>query len=151
MSNAEHRISEDLAVLGYRGPVSTSAGAVNGTAIDMRFFRRLNFKVMTGLVAANGTLDFKLQCSVDGSTNWEDIPGKAITQFDEDSDEMIAQIDLQAEENRLVADDEARRYVRFVLTIATAASVCAILVVGDVARYNPAMNYNLAAVVETVE
>ena len=53
-------------------PVAAGAATYTGTAVDLSLGESCSFHINAGTVASGGTLDAKLQWSVDGSTNWTD-------------------------------------------------------------------------------
>ncbi len=99
MRNSIESIAPRMSV----APMAIST-AENGTSID-----RLGFEsciVGVGVGATSFTVDAKVQDSTDGSTNWADITGAAMTQIvSADSVGKIA-LDLRG----------AKRYIRVVVT-----------------------------------
>jgi hypothetical protein len=93
-------------------PVSSGAGAVNGTAVDTQDFGDgmlvVNIGAATGSPTAQ-TVDAKLQESANGSSGWTDIAGAAMTQAT--VDDVTGEIKLRIE-NRA----GSLRYVRPVVT-----------------------------------
>jgi hypothetical protein len=97
-------------------PANTSAGTVNGAAIDRAGIgggTLFHSCVLHGACgAATGspsaqTVDNKLQDSADGSTGWADITGAALTQLTADNGEAEKDVDLSS----------AKRYIRVVNTV----------------------------------
>src|SRR5262245_21832054 len=92
--------SQQVAIVSCIDPDAYAAGTVNGDAVDMSKFRRILFIVMAGDLGASATLNYKLQGSIDGSTGWTDLSGKAITaltQAGSDSDKQ-ALLEITSEE-----------------------------------------------------
>lgn len=147
---AEQRLGEELAIVGLLLPLSRAAGTYTSSVIDMQMFRRILATVQLGAMVATATLNAKLQASPDGSTDWQDIPSKAIAQLADTNSGKIARINLQAEECKISSDNQPRRYVRVSVTVAVANVTFGIAVDGARARYGPSSNYDSADVVEIV-
>jgi hypothetical protein len=139
---SEQRLGEMLAQLLLIPPQSVAAVTTTSAAIDMRYFRRALVELLCGAISADATIDMKIQGSVDGSTNWADIVGKAITQVPNTGDNKTQRIDIQAEDLKATGDSEPRRYARVVITTVGTASLIAATVLGDCSRYGPASDYN---------
>lgn len=145
---AEGLLSEEIALVATVDPQVATPEAYPTDAIDMRYWRRLLFTLLLESVAATATVDFKLQASADGSTNWTDLADKEITQILTAGADGQAHINLQAEEVKI--DDEPARYVRGLVTVGTAnASIC-VAVYGARGRYGTASHYDLSSVAEIV-
>lgn len=95
---------------------SWNTGANNGAAIDCLRYREAAFRVRAGVVGSSGTIDYKIQESDDGSTNWTDVTGALITQVTA-TDAVGDPISVDC--------TKRKRYLRAVLTIGTAASQAA--------------------------
>lgn len=147
---AEQQLGEMLAIAGGLLPLDRAAGTYTSSVVDMQMFRRILATIYTGALAAGATFNAKLQASADGSTNWGDIPNKAITQLADTADGKYARINLQAEECKLVGDSEPRRYMRVSVTTAVANATFGIMVDGDNSRYGPANQFDVADVVQIV-
>jgi hypothetical protein len=108
-----HRISEEFFLIQAIAPASRSAGAVNGSAVDMRKALRALCILDVGDIGASTTFDAKLQQSDDGSTGWADIANAAITQLGATDDNKLPAIDL----SHLIAAGALKGYVRVVATV----------------------------------
>lgn len=147
---AEQQLGELLAIVGGLLPLDRAAGTYTSSVVDMQMFRRILATIQTGALAAGATLNAKLQASADGSTDWQDIPGKAITQLADTADGKYARINLQAEECKISSDSQPRRYVRVSVTTAVANATFGILMDGAPARYGPGNQFDVADVVQIV-
>jgi hypothetical protein len=141
-------LSDRLAPAATIDPQTQTAGALNSDAVDMQDGHRALFILMLGAITATGTMDMKLQGSADGSTGWGDITGKAITQLtDADGDKQVM---IEITDEELVAANAAYRYVRAVVTNATADALMSLIALLADLRYGPASDHSLASVDETV-
>jgi len=151
------RMSEQLAVLDVINPVSQGVGTVNTTWVSAANFERMLATVITGVLGAAATVDFKLQQAQDSSgTGAKDVANKAITQIVKATgDNKIAMVDLRDDE---LDTTNGFSWVRGSLTVGAAASLVGAALQGGVARYappkdaaaNPAINLGSANVVQIV-
>ena len=142
------RLSELAAVVSVIDPDAYATGTVNGDTIDMKNYEQLAFVLLVGTMAATSTLDYKIQGSAASDMSGAvDLTDKEIAQFTQaggDSDKQ-AVITVSQDE----ATNQSVRYVRDVLTIATAASDAAAVALATT-LYQPASNFDLASVEEIV-
>ena len=75
-------------------PQNPSAGTVNGTGVDRTEFRELLVVLNVGIVNTGGTLDVKLQESVDDSV-WTDIVGAVFAQVIASSAIFYGRVNLE--------------------------------------------------------
>lgn len=139
--------SEYAAVIGVIDPDANTAAAYDSDEIDMSKFDNIQAIVLAGALGSSATLDFKLQSATTSGGSFSDITGKAITQLTQagsDSDKQ-AVINLRAEELT-----EGHRYVKAVMTVGTATSDSAAIVLGQCARHAPASDNDIASVDEIV-
>lgn len=123
-SDVSTRHLETVKKINHIPPASQGAGTVNGAAIDTAGFDAISFEVLTGVIDAAITVDFKVQESDDGSTGWADIAGAAITQLTGADDNQNPTIDLRLGGR---AAGTRKRYLRGVLTVAgTGTALCAV-------------------------
>lgn len=112
---------------------------------DSRQFTFLVFVMSTGVI--DEAVDFKLQMSPDGNSNWVDISGKAITQIPNTGDNRQAMIFVKTSE--LDAD---KPYVRGNVTVGNGTtSLISVVGLGVGAIAPPASDYNRASVIAVVE
>ncbi|MCU0515229.1 MAG: hypothetical protein MUE40_21965 [Anaerolineae bacterium] len=91
--------------------------------------------MQVGLIAATGTLDFKLQQAKDsGGTGAKDIPGKAITQLADAADNVVRVIEIKTDEMDVSG---GFTHIRAVATPATAASLLSVVILGCAPAYEP--------------
>ena len=143
--------SEAAAIVGVIDPDATAAGTVTTSWIPMAEFESIMAVAMAGTLGASATFDAKLEQAQDsGGTGAKDITGKAITQLTQgspDGSDKQAIINLRAEELDLENDFT---HARLSITVATATSDAAGIVLGMNARQLPASDNDLASVAEIV-
>jgi len=144
MSNID--LSERLAVVATIDPDAYGTGAQSSDSIDMCYFDRVVFIVMAGDLGNNGTLDFKVQESANGSS-WSDLSGKSVTQLTQAGTDSDKQAIVEVRADELSA---GYRYLRGVMTVGTAASDAAVIAIAGDLRYSPASSYDLSSVDEIV-
>lgn len=141
--NGNVKPSDRAAVVGVIDPDLNAAGAVSTGWVDASLFHSFLAVVMAGALGSSATLDAKLEQATDGSgTGAKDIAGKAITQLTDggsDSDKQ-ALINLFSDELDI---NNGFTHVRLTMTVATASSDSAGLLLGldprnDVASANDA-------------
>lgn len=141
--------SEVVAILAAINPSSQGAGAASSGWVSVAQFQKLMAIIQAGTFGASATIDAKLQQATDGTgTGAKDITGKALTQ-------MVAAggNNLQAEINVDAADLDVNGgfgYVQLSVTVGTAASGTAALLLGFGPRLGPASNFNAASVAQIV-
>lgn len=136
--------SERAAVAAKVNPANNNNSTQNSDAVDMNKFHEAMFILVLG--AVDSTNDFKLQESPNGSSGWQDISGKSITQLAATDDNKVAIINLKAEEL-----SAGYRYARAVNTVGNGTTniTCAVGM-GMKPRYGPASDDDLAAVAQIV-
>jgi len=143
------RLSENVAVVATIDPDAYSAAAYNSDAVDMANMDRVMFIVQVGTMASTSTVDFKLQGdTASGFSSPVDLTGKAITQLTEAGADSDKQAIVEVTGDEVLA--QGLRYVRGVMTVATAASDAGVIALGQSLRYQPAENFDLASVDEIV-
>lgn len=115
--------------------------------LSMRDYQRLAAVLMIGTLGSSATIDAKLrQAKTSGGAGAKDVTGKAITQLTQagsDSDKMVV-IELNAEELDVTGKYD---HVQLSVTIGTATSDFAALVIRFVSNYSPVDRTNLDEVV----
>ena len=126
-------------------PVSSTSTVKKTGGVDMKLYRRAMFICGVGAMTATGTVDVKLQESVDTTDgNYTDIGGGAVTQLlAAGGDNRIVTLEIDAE--KLTA---GKRYVRAVITPATAASLLFGIPLGVDAIQKPGSQNNDASVAQ---
>lgn len=131
-------LSESLAVVSVIKPDATAAGTATSGWISMATYGQILAVIMAGDLGTNATVDAKLQQATDGSgTGAKDVSGKAITQLTQagtDKSNKQALINLRSEE---LDRKNGFTHVRLSVTVATATSDLAAIVLGTRARYSP--------------
>lgn len=147
--NANALPSEIAAIVGTVDPDANGVGAVSSDWVDMAAFESIMAIVMSGTLGTSATLDAKLEQATDSSgTGAKDISGKAITQLvkaSNDDDQAI--INCRAEDLDLANDFT---HARLTMTVGTATSDAAGIVLGFNAKRMPVDGEDLASVVEIV-
>lgn len=139
--------SEYAAVIGVIDPDANTAAAYDSDEIDMSKFQNIQAIVMAGTLGSSATLDFKLQSATSSGGSFSDITGKAITQLTQAGSDADKQAVINLRAGELT---EGHRYVKAVMTVGTATSDCAAIVLGQCARHAPASDNDLASVDEIV-
>lgn len=126
--------SEQVEILTGLHSISQAAG-VDGAWVKADKHTRIVALLDVGLIAAGGTLDFKLQqANTAGGGGAKDITGKAITQMADTADNKWRIIELLTSELDV---SNGFAWVRFVLTPATAASLVSVVLLGVDPKYSP--------------
>ena len=101
-------------------PASSDTGR-NGTGVDMMGWDGCDFILCVGDIASSGTLDMKIQKdTVSNFASPTDITSAAITQLGDTDDNAVCVISIC---------EPSERYLRSVVTAATAASVSGVLAI----------------------
>lgn len=128
-------------------PQSAGAGTVTSGWVSLENYDQIQALILTGTLGTSATVDAKLQQATDSSgTSAKDITGKAITQLvkaSNDNDQAI--INCRSDELD-VANKFA--FVQLSITVGTAASEVAGVVLGTDARFQPMTA--VATVVQTI-
>lgn len=138
MSNVNVKPSDEAVLAAAINPQSLSPGTATSGWVSMANFEKLQAIVAVGTLGASATADAKLQQASDsGGTGAKDITGKAITQLTKagSDDNKQAIINLRSDELDVA---NGFTHVRLSITVGTAASVVAGVVLGHDARYQPA-------------
>ena len=141
--------SHRVAVLGTVDPDANTAAAVATDWVSMAEFDSVMAIIMAGILGTSATIDAKMEQATDGSgTGKKDITGKAITQLVKATDDdKQAIINVRADE--LDVDNDFT-HVRCEMTVGTATSDSAVILLGLDARHGPANESDLASVAEII-
>lgn len=142
--------SEMAALLGTLDPVSQSAATVVSDWVDAGKFQKIMAILAVGAMGASGTIDAKLRQATDSSgTGAKDISNTTITQLTKAGSDDNKQVIINVDASEL---DVANgfNYVALSVTVATAASLLAAILLGFNPRYLPASDNDLASVDEIV-
>ena len=145
MSNfAGGNAAEAIGVVATIDPASYSAGSTNTDVIDMKDWAEVLFIVQAGALGASATLDFVVKGdTASGGSYATTITGKSITQMVKATDDNKQRI------IRVTAEEVAAqglRYLRGTQTVATAASLAAVTVIGVRPAYSKAGDFDLSSV-----
>lgn len=144
--------TERNALLDCLNPLSRSANTYNGAWVDTRGFHDFVATIQAGVISGGGTVNFKIQeANTSTGGGVQDITGKAITQIAQTGSPATGGSNRQAFIN-LRSDEltEGYRWIRIVITTATAATVCAAQLYGSTPRHGPASDYDAGTVQEIV-
>ena len=151
MMNASLPPSNCAAVVGAVDPDANAAGAYSTGWVSMVTFQALMAVVMAGDLGTNATLDGKFEQAKDAAgTGAKDVTGKAITQFTQagtDFSNKQAVVNLRADDLDV---NSGFTHARFTITVATATSDAAALLLGFNARYGKASANDATTVAEIV-
>lgn len=142
--------SDRVAVADAIDPSSQAAGAQSTAWIPMATYRSVMAVIQAGAFGTNATLDAKLEQAKDASgTGAKDVTGKAITQMTDAGSDANKQavINCRAEELDFA---NSFTHVRLTVTVATAATLTAAVLLGLDARYDVASANDAASVDEIV-
>lgn len=144
------KLSESLAVLATINPTSQAAGNAVSGWVSMADVRRILAVVSVGAFGASATVDANIQQAQDSSgTGAKAIgSGRAITQLlAAGGNNVQALINVNSDE---LDATNGFNYVQLTVTVGTAATETAAVVLGGSARFEPASAFNPASVVQTV-
>jgi len=137
-------------VVGVINPVSQAAGTVTTGWVDMQKFGALLAVLSAGVLGASATVDAKFQQATDGTgTGAKDVAGTSITQLTKagTDDNKQALINLRQED---LDKNNGFRFARLSVTVGTAASLIAAVLLAFNARYGAATDNDVATVDEIV-
>ena len=147
---AIEQLSEQLSVIATIDPDAYTAAAYDTDEIDMSNFRRVLFIVAVGTMASTSTVDFLVYggATTNAGSHSTAVTGKAITQLTEagtDSDKQVL-VEVTAEE----CAAQGLYFIEGTLTVGTASSDAAVIVLGEYAHYSHGSDHDLATVDEIV-
>lgn len=145
--NPNLSFGDQNAVLAAISPVSQGAGTVNTSWLSFDRFQAIVAVLKTGVLGTSATVDMKFQQATDSSgTGAKDITGRTLTQIVKATgDNKVASIEVHPADLDTVNNFT---HVRVALTVATAASLVDVTVLGIAPVYQPARAFNVAAVVQ---
>jgi hypothetical protein len=136
--------SERVAIAAVVNPANNNNTTANTAAVDMSKWHEAMFVLLLGSV--DNTTDMKLQESADGSTNWGDIAGKAITQLNNTNSNKQAIITIKS-----IELTPSKRYVRAQVTSGNGTTnLLAAVGFGLKARFHPGSSDELTSVAQIV-
>lgn len=137
-------------VVAVINPVSQAAGTVTTGWIDMQKFGALLAILAVGALGAGATVDAKIEQATDAAgAGAKDVAGSAITQLTKASTDDNKQVLINLRQEDLDKNN-AFRFVRLSVTVATAASLVSAIVLAFNARYGAATDNDAATVDEIV-
>lgn len=146
---ASGNIAESVAIIGTIDPDAYGTGAQVTDVIDMLYWREVMFIVSVGDLGSSATADFAVASSANSDmSSSASLSGKAITQLTQAGSDSDKQAIVRVTSEEVGA--AGHRYIRGTLTIGTAASDAAVIVVGTASRYAPVDAIDLASVDEIV-
>ncbi len=130
-----HNITEMVDFSLGVSPVSTSAAPTVNEWKDVRGHEYVTYVILVGVIAATGTVDFKLQqAKTNAGGSKKNIAGATIEQIDADGDNKIHAITVKA--SKLDADN-GFFYIAPVVTNAAADGAVSVLGIFYRSRENP--------------
>lgn len=143
--------SDCAAVVGVIDPDVTAAGTVTTGWVEAADFESFLAVAMAGTLGSSATFDAKIEQASDGSgTGAKDLSGAAITQLTQaGTDESDKQSLIQFRSSDLDVDNSFT-HVRLSVTVATATSDAAGVLLGFGPRYGPASDNDASSVAEIV-
>lgn len=138
MSNFNVRPSDRATVIATIDPSSQAAGTATSDWVSMSDFQSIEAVILAGVLGASATVDAKLQQATDASgTGAKDITGKAITQLTKAGTDDNKQAVLNCYASDLDVSN-GFTHVALKITVATAASLTAAVILGHDAKVQPA-------------
>ncbi len=142
--------SEMAALVATIDPDATTASTVTSDWVDMSDFETILAIVLAGELGASATVDAKIEQATDSSgSGAKDVTSSDITQLTQagsDSDKQVL-IQLRSSDLDVAGGFD---FVRLSITVATATSDMAGLILGFHPRYAPASDRDLSTVDEIV-
>lgn len=149
MSEQTQLMSEGWAVVAAIDPDVTAASTVLSGAVDMASYSRVMVIGQAGTLGASATLDLKVTQATTAAGTYKDVTGAAITQLTQASpDDSDQQVIINVDQTDLDIDNDYR-YIKASLTIATATSDAAAIVLG-LPKRRPASGSDAASVAEII-
>lgn len=142
--------SASIGIAAVIEPDATSVGDHSTNWISMSDFQAISAIIMAGALGASATLDAKLEQAKDGNgTDAKDLENAMITQLTKDSgdDNKQAVIEVWGEDLDI---KNKYSHVRLTVSVGTANSDLAAIVLGTHPRQGPASELNVASVSEIV-
>jgi len=142
--------SEKAAIVGVIDPDVNVAATYLSDAVDMADFESLLAIIMMGTLGSSATIDAKfVQATTSGGT-YKDVSGSDITQQTQagtDASDKQCLINLRAQDLDVA---NSYRFVKLSVTVGTATSDAAAIVLGFNAVVEPASDNDLASVEEII-
>ena len=149
MSEQTQLMSEGWAVVATIDPDVTTASTVLSDAVDMASYSRVMVIGMAGTLGASATFDLKVTQATTAAGTYKDVTGAAITQLTQASpDDSDKQVIINVDQTDLDIDNDYR-FIKASLTIGTATSDAACIVLG-LPKRRPASGSDLASVAEII-
>lgn len=143
------KFSDRSGILSTIDPASVAASTVLSGWVSVAKWHNIVALLATGVLGASATVDAKLRQAQDSSgTGAKDITGKSITQLVKASHDN-KQVVIECKADDL---DTANNFTHVALsvTVGTAASLLAAILLGTSARYLPGSDFDDADVVQIV-
>lgn len=148
--SATELMTESLAVAadGVHSASQSTSEKLTG-AVDLSKFRQVYFVVDSGALGALGTLDFQVKGATTAGGTYTAIPNTAITQLVKATDDnKYAVVCVTAEKVSALGLNYG--FLKGSLTPGTAAANSAVVVLGQLARFEPTSSQNADTVAQTV-
>ena len=146
MGNYNRGLREQLSVVSCIDPDAYTAATYNGDVIDMQDFRRVIFILQAGDLGSSATLDYRVEGSAVVGLTSSGTVGTAATQLTQAGTDSNKQVVIEVTVEQVAA--LGYRFIRDEMIVGTATSDCGAVAVGQLARYSPGSEYDLASVDE---
>lgn len=154
--SAEGKISERLALVGTVDPGALTATTYATDVVDMRLIHELIFVMLIGSMGGStATAQLVVYANTANSTSGGTaITGKTFTAANfsgsgtaggDNKQGIIGVTDAE-----VAAALDGARYCYAVLTVGTSTSGASVVILAEMSRYEPAVNYDLASVREVI-
>ena len=131
-------------------PDNAATGTYTTGWVDMSTFQSILAVIQAGALGTSATVDAKLeQAKDDSGTGAKDVSGKSITQLTDGNSDSDKQALINAKAEDLDVQNDFS-HVRLSLTVGTAASDVAAVLLGLDPRYGPADLHEASSVAEIV-
>lgn len=144
------KMSERVAVVATIDPDANATGTFGSDWVDMTMFDQAMCVVMAGTLGTTAGIDVQIEEATDSSgTGAQNITGKTITELTDANTDSDKQAIINISSDDLdIADNYT--HIRAVMTVATATSDSALIILASRPRYGPANDNDLSTVAEIV-
>ncbi len=131
--------------------VSQSAGTVLTSAVDLKKFRKVVFLIDSGSMGTSATLDFHVVAATTSGGSYTTVTGTAITELTQAGSNGNSYVFVEVSADHLQnLLGNGYEFLKGSLTIATAACVCSVTVLGALNDHEPTSNQADASLVQTI-
>ncbi len=143
---SESKWTEDNAVLATIEAAAAGTGTATSDVVDLQEVRRVTFILLVASVLATGTVDMDIQEGTSTGSFNTATALKSITRLTGTADQnKQALVEVEASEL-----SDGFRFLRAIVTTATANSIFSLVAIGAHPTYHPTSDFDLASVAEIV-